>query len=186
MTNSEVLDRVTPAQAEELDRLFGINERAVLDKLTGEQAIALTLYGEARGETVEGVVAVGCVIFNRLKTRRWGENFRQVVLQRWQFSCWEPKGGWDDPSDADKLSENYEEVMQMAHHLVNNRPIVGPAWTECLHVARGIQQGAFRDRVKGSTHYLTTSLLKAAPPAWAKDRRPTVVVWNHAFFAGVR
>ena len=48
-----------------LDPLF-----ATLDDA---QVIALTLYGEARGEGVEGRIAVANVIRNRLTSGRWGE-----------------------------------------------------------------------------------------------------------------
>ena len=39
--------------------------KAVLDRLTDVQILALTLFGEARSEPIEGIVGVGCVIRNR-------------------------------------------------------------------------------------------------------------------------
>jgi spore germination cell wall hydrolase CwlJ-like protein len=49
--------------------------------LSDKQLMALTIYGEARGEAKEGKVAVGSVILERVEHRRWdGETIPEVCL----------------------------------------------------------------------------------------------------------
>ena len=76
--------------------------RAALDDW---QALTLTLYGEASAEPIEGKVAVGCVVRNRVQTpNRYGSTYRAVCHQRAQFSCWWTFGG----------VPNYRRVMAPA------------------------------------------------------------------------
>ncbi|MFW6282133.1 MAG: cell wall hydrolase [bacterium] len=49
--------------------------------------LAYVIHGEARGESFRGQVAVGAVILNRVKDKRFPDNIREVVLQENQFSC---------------------------------------------------------------------------------------------------
>ena len=63
----------------------------ILDNLPQIELVGLTLYGEARGEPIEGIVAVGCVIRNRVK---FEGSFYAVCLKPRQFSCWNQ----DDPN----------------------------------------------------------------------------------------
>jgi hypothetical protein len=62
--------------------------KAVLDRLTDVQILALTLFGEARSEPIEGIVGVGCVIRNRVTAGLdwWGEGYRGVCLAPYEFS----------------------------------------------------------------------------------------------------
>jgi hypothetical protein len=158
----------------------------IKSKLTPLHAVALTLWGEARGELIEGIVGVGCVIRNRRQTGRWGQDWAGIVHARWQFSCWEPRGGWDSPNDSDTISDNYVAVMRAAYTLVNGHMLIGREWDECMWVAQGIMEDKIRDRVYRATHYCTTDLLKNDPPDWAKGKRPVRVIWNHAYFANIK
>ncbi|HJN44307.1 MAG TPA: cell wall hydrolase [Vicinamibacterales bacterium] len=88
--------------------------RAVFPKLqalTGRHAVAPTIWGEARGERIEGLISVGCVVRNRVRhPRRWSRDWRRVCHQRWQFSCWLLQGG----------EANYRAVMSWARFFVND------------------------------------------------------------------
>ncbi len=48
--------------------------------------LARIIHGEARGESFRGKVAVGAVIINRIKSRKFPNTIREVVLQKGQFS----------------------------------------------------------------------------------------------------
>ena len=48
--------------------------------------LARIIHGEARGESLEGKVAVGAVILNRVKSKDFPNNIRDVILQEGQFS----------------------------------------------------------------------------------------------------
>lgn len=53
---------------------------------TPRETVALTLLGEARGETPVGMYAVACVIRNRSIERKMPMD--KVCTQKYQFSCW--------------------------------------------------------------------------------------------------
>lgn len=142
--------------------------------LSALDAVALTLWGEARSEPVEGIIAVAHVIRNR--QRQSGRAWKTVVHQRLQFSCWWPQGG----------AANYERVIALGRKLVTGQAVTTAAWQECLWVAEGVMAGRVRDTVKGARHYLTTALLTTDPPTWAKDGRVTAVIGRHAFLVGVK
>jgi len=48
--------------------------------------LARIIHGEARGENFRGKVAVGSVILNRIKSNRFPNTIRDVILQKGQFS----------------------------------------------------------------------------------------------------
>lgn len=49
--------------------------------------LARIINGEARGESYKGKVAVGAVILNRVKSNKFPNTIREVILQKGQFSC---------------------------------------------------------------------------------------------------
>lgn len=73
--------------------------------LTDEaQCIAVAVYHEARGESVEGQLAVAKVIMNRAASGKYPTSWCGVVKQPWQFSFVNPRTGRfpsvDQSSDA--------------------------------------------------------------------------------------
>ena len=51
--------------------------------------MARTVYGEGRGDSHEGRLAIAHVILNRARAGGWwGSAISEVCLKRWQFSCW--------------------------------------------------------------------------------------------------
>lgn len=161
---------------------------AIKTALTDFHAVALTMYGEGRGDRLEGGtsveerIAVGCVIRNRLKTPgRFGSTYRAVCLTRSQFSCWWTWGGKD----------NYAHVMVIARALVEDvraEPELSTfehgLWTESLFLADGIIGEQLLDSVRGSTHYYAPRAMKPAGrvPAWAVGNRQLAKIGGHLFF----
>jgi hypothetical protein len=144
--------------------------------LTDVQIVVLTLYGEARGESIESQIAVGCVIRNRLHTGRWGASYAKVCLAPYQFSCWRPEGG----------KANHETVLRAAEQLARSTTLPeDQALRQCAWVAQGIMGQWIADTVRESTHYVTADLFRAAPPKWAAGKLPACTVGGHVFFAGV-
>lgn len=110
--------------------------------------LAKTIYGEARGESIETMFAVGWVIRNRLKVERYGNTYKDVVLQPKQFSCWNK----DDP--------NYKVIRGV---------IKGRVWEVCIGVAIIVMQSAEKHNpVPGVRHYYDKSL-DSNPPYWAEE-----------------
>lgn len=144
--------------------------------LTDREAFILTLWAEARGEPIEGKVAVASVILNRWRQpRRYGQTIKAVCHARAQFSCWWKFGG----------AANYQALYRRAAAVAAGTSFDDALWRECVWVVDGLTTGALRSRVGTSTHYLTSALLKAAPPAWAQGKKPAYVVAAHSFFEGI-
>ncbi len=134
--------------------------------------LALTIYGEARGEPVEGKIAVANVCRNRLKTNRWGMTYERVCLAPMQFSCWQPIDGAGNAGTLRTLSE---QIM------AGTAP-QDPVLAECYWIASGMQSGAARDNVSNATHYFVSS---TKVPSWAAGQLPVCVVGHHSFFSGI-
>ena len=147
---------------------------ALLTKVSDEQILALTLFGEASSEPIEGIVAVGNVIANRRtdEQQRWGRTWRRVCLQPSQFSCWNPIGG----------EKNYARLLKMTTAVVEQgKALKHPPFEQCAWVALGIARNALFDRVKHSNHYHTAAL--SPRPSWAQNRIPALQVHRHVFYA---
>jgi N-acetylmuramoyl-L-alanine amidase len=155
--------------------------------LTEPQILTVTLWGETRGEPIEGQIAVGCVIRNRVnadlgndnKPDWWGEGYAGVCLKPWQFSCWIPQGG----------RENYELVMATAKTIATSTRLPDDLMLrQCAWVAQGIIVGWIQDTVKGATQYYNPKAMvpRGRVPDWAMNKTPVVVKGDHQFFAGAR
>lgn len=145
--------------------------------LTDPVALVCTLYGEARGESIAGIIAVGCAIRNRVladlgndgKPDWWGETFTGVCLARAQFTCW-----WQDNDNSRRVYELAEQLLQRRH--VGEVGLV----PELRWIAEGLVGYAIRDHVRGADHYCTTAMFEQNPPAWAKN--PVCTMGAHTFF----
>jgi N-acetylmuramoyl-L-alanine amidase len=152
-------------------------------RLNDVDALAITLFGEARGEPVEGRIAVGCVIRNRFRLpARFGGSYREVVHRKSQFSCWWPFGG----------AYNYElsHALAQAAVMVEEIPLRGSElaiYRETEYIAQGIVDDVFRDRVGGATHYYSPRAMvpSGAVPPWASGAAPVARVGGHLFFTGI-
>lgn len=148
-------------------------DRALIGHLTDAQVIGLTIWGEARNQGPEGRFGVANVIRNRVRAQKasFGWDARGVCLKPLQFSCWVEAGGAD----------NYAVMMDAATHLYEEKA-AGPLLRESVWIAEGLLADAFVDNTHGSTHYITTELLKTHPPAWALNQRVLAVIGGHSFF----
>lgn len=123
------------------------------------RCLALNIYHEARGEPLEGKIAVGHVVLNRAASRRFPGQICAVIKQggenrryRCQFSWW-----CDGRSD---------------------RPRNVTAWRESLLVALLIRRGATDDPTKGALWYHADTV----EPYWAKIFKPNTKIGKHIFY----
>lgn len=139
--------------------------------LDATEIVALTLWGEARAEPIQGIVAVGNVIANRTRhpTRRFGATWQDVCLRRWQFSCWIPEGG----------AANYERMEELVEETAQHHPLKDKVMRQCWWIARGIVDDLLMDVTKGANHYYATWI---AEPKWARGQTPTVILGAHRFY----
>lgn len=119
--------------------------------------LARTMYGEARGEGMRGMQAVGNVILNRVKSGGWyGASIKDVVLKPHQFSAWNE----NDPNRAIMINATQNDLKQ------------------ALTIAAQLQNGTLSDITGGATNYHA----KSVSPAWTKKMTKTVQIGNHIFY----
>ena len=128
-----------------------------------------TIYGEARGESFEGKIAVAHVILNRARRGKankalgkfWGNDVESVCLAPWQFSCWNE----NDP--------NLEKMLALDPG--SDDPVV----KECLWAAVSAFSGFLEDNTGGADHYYS---MYCEMPVWASDKSNTRTFGRHDFY----
>ena len=130
--------------------------------------LARTLWGEARGESIAGQIAVAWTIRNRVNDGKanswWGEGYAGVCQKPYQFSCW------------NKNDRNYA-------FLSGAKPIPAAQYAQALKAADQVMAGTVPDPTGGATHYYATTMPK--PPNWVKGARQTLKLGHHVFFKDV-
>lgn len=128
--------------------------------------LARTIYGEARSEGYQGMLAVGWVVRNRADAPSWwGKSVSEVCRKRLQFSCWNE----DDPNLP----------------LLKAATLEDPAFRTAYRAALGAYDRAEKDPTNGATHYVTTakpSFAKTWPPSWTLSMVPRGTVGAHMFY----
>jgi spore germination cell wall hydrolase CwlJ-like protein len=119
---------------------------------------ASTIWGEARGETLEGMAGVAHVIQNRKRRNAWPDTVLEVCLQPKQFSVWNT----GDP--------NFKKVI--------TRDLDDPSFWMAMYVALGVILGQIEDPTEGADHYHNKNI----KPSWADAYSPTVTIKNHIFY----
>jgi spore germination cell wall hydrolase CwlJ-like protein len=134
--------------------------------LPENEIMALTIYGEARGEPYLGKVAVGSVILNRVDIKGWmGNTVSEVCLKPYQFSCFLKS----DPNSLMLL-----DIAQDAPGEATKNKV----FALCLDIATGLINGTI-ERATTGTHYYATSI---KPPAWASTMKKVDKYAKHVFY----
>ena len=132
---------------------WSVAGRANVDRVPDElYCLALNVYFEARGESMEGKFAVAAVTMNRVRNPRFPSAICAVVWQRRQFS-WTHDGRSDNP---------YEKE----------------AWGEALWVATLTYEFSYPSNVGAATYYHAAY----ARPVWAKSLQKVARVGRHIFY----
>lgn len=141
----------------------------------GVKTMALTIWGEARGASFQGRIAVAHVILNRVrKGGWWGSTIEEVCTKPWQFSCWN-KG---DPNRAKMEAVKVDDPIYLQCLGISIMLLSGPG-------KNGLPNLYGREFPADVYHYCTKSLYESAPPEWARDRAHDFAVGEHYFFSGV-
>lgn len=128
--------------------------------------VAMTLWGEARGEGEQGMRAVACVIGNRTQRKWQGKiGYAAVCRARWQFSCWNE----NDPNRVrlEQVRRNPDASYRVA-----------------AAIAAQLVRGELPDFTSGATHYYAASM--PMRPKWAVGKQPCFRLGNHLFFNNVQ
>ncbi len=137
-------------------------------KLSDLELLTLCIYGEARGEGLDGMLAVGSVVSNRGKNPCWwGHNIQQVILKPHQLSCFNE--GDPNRDTIETIAEGFNESLEKMNVLRN-----------CYWIAKGILEGYLTSNVGNANHYHT----KHVNPAWNDKMRLVNIIGNHKFYYG--
>jgi spore germination cell wall hydrolase CwlJ-like protein len=143
------------------------------DKLTELQLMALTAFGEARGQGLDGMLAVASVILNRARFANqskehewWGKTIGEVCLKDKQFSCFNK--GDVNREILEGLASDYQTMLQ------TNAVLKAAQW-----ICRGALEGHLASNVGAATHYHSIR----ARPAWAAAMHKLIIVGEHVFYS---
>jgi N-acetylmuramoyl-L-alanine amidase len=134
---------------------------------TDIDAMARTVWGEARNQSYLGQVSVAYVIKNRARNRM--SSIYNICHAPFQFSCWNK----DDP--------NLPKVLAIS--LDNSPSFIEAYGISCLVIV-----GSIDDPTKGADHYHTINRppnVKVWPPVWSKDMNQTITIGDHVFYRSV-
>lgn len=141
-------------------------------EMSQAKCLATMVYGEARGESVKGKVAVAYTALNRAGNK----TICEVVLAPKQYSIFN-----DNPSlRAAALSLRMNPKKK---NVIEER-----AWEQSVEVAKAVLNEEVPDPTNGSTHYLAPEMMKSLGyiyPQWSKEFKLVAVVDNHHFYKPV-
>ena len=135
--------------------------------------MAQTLWGEARGDGLEGIEAVACVIMNRFRAKKWFSGYKiengvkvcsvkETCLKRFQFSCW------------NKNDPNYQKLLHIDEE--------DASFVRCLKVAQRAIAGKIVDFTNGATFYHAKNI----KPRWALHHAPCYETKGHFFYNDIK
>ena len=128
--------------------------------MTDVEALALTIWGEARGEPIEGLIGVAMVMRNRLATHyRGAKTYVDVCTAHAQFSAWT------------------EEATQMQSEMAEF-PHPDPVLRLCIQVAQATMAGTLADNTHAANHYYADT---TPTPSWAKGGTILAHLGHHLF-----
>lgn len=135
-------ESLTPPENEPRPRL-----RFDLPNMSDKRLLAITLEAEAASEGLEGMLAAGAVINNRVGTDRFGQTLRDVILAPGQFSAWNKETGYAGGEGGLNMRsiEPSEEALKAADMLI---------------------RGEYEDITGGATHYYNPEV---ADPVWGGE-----------------
>ena len=135
--------------------------------------LAENIYHEARGEIVEGQIAVSNVVINRVKSKQFPNDICSVVYQRNQIEI------------IDRIFKifripklcQFSWVCDFKPNSIND----SESWKNIQTLAQEIVLGTHDDLTNGATHYYNPAKVVSTPP-WANKLTKTIVIGNHHFY----
>jgi len=125
-----------------------------------DHCLAVAIYFEARGEPVEGQIAVGEVILNRVEDAHYPSTICGVVFQNewWKNKC----------------------QFSFACDGLSDKPLEREAWLMARRIANLVKARLVPDSSGEATHYHATYV----SPAWKHGLEQTVQLGSHVFYRG--
>jgi len=134
--------------------------------------LALNIYHEARGENLDGKLAVASVTMNRVEHQKYPSTICGVVYQGIHYLNW--KGNETPKKHKCQFSWYCDGKSDAVYE--------DDAWVESLDIAIDVLMGNFTDNTNGATHYYNPD---KASPSWAQQYAMTAQHGNHVFLSMV-
>ena len=129
--------------------------------------LARTDYGEARGESDLGKLAVAWAVVNRAKRAR--SSIAAACLKSTHFSCWNNARGPGGAGDRNQLAMMTADLSS-------------PLFARCMIAALQAAHGLVADPTGGARHYHADSI---DSPDWAVGKTYESI-GHHRFYRGIR
>ena len=135
-----------------------------------EKCLAVTIYGEARSESIQGQIAVAYTIINRAAK---GRTLCDIALAPKQYSVF---------NNNPKL-----RAIAVSLHLIPEQKniIDKQSWEQAVEVAQVVATKTVDDPTSGATHYLASKVMKSKGyhyPRWSKEFKMVKEIENHKFY----
>jgi len=147
-----------------VERVFFCLEKSDAVTEKDSDILARTLWGEARGESLAGQIAVAWTIRNRVSDGNarswWGEGYASVCLAPYQFRCW------------NKNDPNYQ-------YLSGAKALPFRELAQAWIAADQVIDGKIAEPAGGAMHHHATSI---NAPAWTAKAKQTLKLGGHVFF----
>lgn len=161
MTNRPSADKPAPAvvQAVQAAPVPSVSDAVTAKLIAEHKCLSEVLYYEARGEGATGQTAIAEVVFQRIKTGRYGASICKVVYE-----------GAKGPGCQFSFTCNGD--MKRPKHV--------RAWREAEALAASILTGEtrLRNATGGATNFHAISV----DPIWADTLEKTTQIGNHIFY----
>ena len=145
----------TPAPLPDPKKTFVEQDEIVL--------LAMCVFGESRGDTLQAKTGVACVVRNRLHQHWMGaKTWADVILKPYQFDCFLA----NDPNSKKLLTPLKYETAAV--------------WDCCYSIAHDVHAGKTPDNTAGAVFYF--SLPIKIPPAQWGNVQETVTYGKTKFF----
>jgi spore germination cell wall hydrolase CwlJ-like protein len=154
---------------DKVDMFLQFNEAYYNINSDDSYCLALNIYHEARGEDLDGMMAVGNVTMNRLMSERFPGSICGVVFQGMH------RQNWKNESVPKRDQCHFSWYCDGK----SDEPTDHRAWASAVMLAQMLLTSPdYVDITNGATHYHTTGV----KPWWCKDMKPLGTIGNHVFY----
>lgn len=136
---------------------------------TQAKCLATMVYGEARGESITGKIAVAFSAINRAKNK----SLCQIVLAPHQYSI------FNNNPTLRKVALSSSIVPKQKNQIDND------SWDDSKLVAELAISGDLTDPTKGATHYIAPKIMAKNHyiyPRWTREYVLVATIDNHKFY----
>lgn len=137
-----------------------------------EKCLATMIYGEARGENLQGQVAVAFTVLNRVGKAQ-NKTVCNVVLAPKQYSIFN-----DNP--ALRAAAVNPDIEPHQKNIIDQQ-----SWKDAVKIAQDVMRNKLDDPTFGATHYLAPKLMaikKYTMPKWSRVYAHVATIGNHKFY----